>query len=125
MDWFTKLSIGAAIFLLLVIVGLTYRIQYLSNQNTILEQQNVLLDQILKDEQEKAQRAISEANERIAQYEVDKKSYETTINSKTEKIDKETKKEEVRIVYELQKDSSSENQLKLVEGMLHDFASKR
>lgn len=125
MDWFTKLSIGAAIFLLLVIVGLTYRIQYLSNQNTILEQQNVLLDQILKDEQEKAQRAISEANERIAQYEIDKKSYEATINHKTEKIDKETKKEEVRIIYELQKDSSSENQLKLVEGMLHDFASKR
>lgn len=125
MDWLTKLSIGAVIFLLLVIVGLTYRIQYLSNQNTILEQQNVLLDQILKDEQEKAQRAISEANERIAQYEIDKKSYEAKISHKTENIDKETKKEEVRIVYELQKDSSSENQLKLVEGMLHDFASKR
>lgn len=109
----------------IVIAFLAWSLESEKAQNHVLRQENILLDQILKDEQTKAQKAISEANDRIQQYELNKTKYEAKINSKVEVIENETKAEEVRIVTELQKDDSSENQLKLVEGILHEFSSKR
>lgn len=93
-------------------------------RNAILRQENAFLDQTLKDEQEKAQKAISEANSRIAQYELDMENYYCVVKSKVKEIDKKTVEDEVEINIKLQQDSSADNQLKLMETLLHDFSKK-
>lgn len=93
-------------------------------QNAILRQENAFLDQTLKEEQRKAQKAISEANDRIAQYELDMENYYCVVKSKVKEIDKKTVEDEVEINIKLQQDSSADNQLKLMETLLHDFSKK-
>lgn len=125
MDFFHKILTLTSFVLFIAFTCLTFAYKAEKAQNDVLRHENAFLDQTLKEEQMKAQKAISEANDRIAQYELDKTRYIANVQAIVEKIEEETRVEEEKLVIELQKDSSSDNQLKLVEVILHDFSTKR
>lgn len=125
MDFYHKFLGLCSTGLLVALLCLYFAYRAETAQNALLRQENVILDQTLKEEQTKAQKAISDANRHISQYELDKAEYKNRVSLLLRLIDEKTQTEESQILDDLQKDSSFANQLKIIEGNLHDFSNQK
>lgn len=73
-------------------------------------------------EQEKFKSTIAKQNIRIEQYELDLKQFETTVSIKEKELAETRYQLQEQVNQELAKDSSSDNQLTIVNRILYDFS---
>lgn len=73
-------------------------------------------------EQEKFKSTIAKQNNRIEQYELDLKQFETTVDIKEKELAETRYQLQEQVNQELAKDSSSDNQLTIVNRILYDFS---
>lgn len=73
-------------------------------------------------EQEKFKSTIAKQNIRIEQYELDLKQFATTVNIKEKELAETRYQLQEQVNQELAKDSSSDNQLTIVNRILYDFS---
>ena len=122
-----KIKLGIALFIL---IGSTIGyFMYLSNeldnaQTTIttLKSDIAYRDAIYTSELEKARKTISEQNDEITNFRLDKESYEKKIIEKEKELLESKIKGQMAIDEELKKDNSCENQLRIMTNILEGFS---
>jgi len=118
----SHIALAIIIVVLLSICGIQRAtISKLNTNIANLSLENDLLDQTLKDEQNKFKQTIQTLQNQLAQYTLDEQAYQCAVSCKAEAIDKKAKEEESRINKELESNSSSDNQLDIARRMLDEF----
>ena len=111
-----------AIAILFAVCGIqTVKIHSLQSSIASLSAENHLLDQTLKDEQNKFKQTVQTLQDQLSQYALDEQAYQCAVSCKAEAIDKKAKEEGERIAKELESNSSSDNQLDIARRVLNDF----
>ena len=110
---------------LLVVTGLYFyeKTSYdklLSNYSA-LEKEYKLAESIWKENEDKLTKSVEKLNEEIEKYRINTEEYQMCITGKLEELEKEHCSKEEVIQKEMEKDSSSDNIVKLVEDMLYEL----
>ena len=116
---FTGILCGA---LLLAAIGLWYqssKIDTLQEAYTSLQKEYEFAEAVWKENESKLKISVDSLNSMIEKYKIDAEQYHMCVNEKVRELSKEHEKKEEDILKELEKDSSSDNTLKLIEEMLY------
>lgn len=117
----TLLYLSVIVLLIGICAIQTVKISHLDNTIASLSAENHLLDQTLKDEQNKFKQTVQTLQDQLSQYALDEQAYQCAVSCKAEAIDKKAKEEGERIAKELESNSSSDNQLDIARRVLNDF----
>ena len=80
--------------------------------------------QLYKSEKIKTDDIINKLNSNIDKYKIDLQSYTDTIKKKEKELEEIRLNKQSMINDELSKDSSNDNQLKIINRLLHEFSNK-
>lgn len=117
----TLLYLSVIVLLIGICAIQTVKISHLDSTIASLSAENHLLDQTLKDEQNKFKQTVQTLQDQLSQYALDEQAYQCAVSCKAEAIDKKAKEEGERIAKELESNSSSDNQLDIARRVLNDF----
>lgn len=79
---------------------------------------------LYNEDREKANKAIDDQNTAIREFALNKEQYETTINIKEKELLVSKINSQNSILKELEKDPSSDNQIKILTNMLKEFSNE-
>lgn len=108
--------------LLLICLGLFYCTYRQNAQISVLRHELKVAEENYQAEISNAHRVISAQNKAISDYQADLSKAKQIVEQKQQELEQVRLEKETEIEEELKKDSSSDNQLKIVNRMLHDFA---
>ena len=125
-----KIKIYLRVILILITIAtlgyvfyLRNEVQDLSKQISNLETKGILDRRIYEYELDFAKRTIDKQSKAIEELEFDRVAYDEHINTFEKQIIADTIKEQEGIKKELEKDSSSENQLRIIQVLMEDFSA--
>lgn len=122
-----KLGIGLGLLLIILVVGgiITYqsnRIDSLKKELTTCEVNRQNEKALYDEERQKAKDAIEKQNSSINIFQLDKTSYEKTVYTRDKQNQEAGFVQREAINKELTKDSTADNQLRIITRQLKDFA---
>lgn len=89
-----------------------------------IKSQYEIQKQLYESEKIKTDNIINKLNSNIDKYKIDLQSYTNTIKKKEKELEEIKLNKQNMINNELNKDSSNDNQLKIVNRLLHEFSNK-
>ena len=124
---FSGFNLRDSIGLVLVVVAIMLWLENKKLHLTIneLEVNNVLCDQTLKEEQSRFKATVQKLENEINQYAINLKTYQNSIKTRSEVIDKKTEEVEAIINKELEVNASCENQLNIARRIIDEFSKNK
>ena len=126
-----KIKVISGIGLVLIVLGIVGVFSWQSNKIDSLNKDLIICeegrkrDKIFYDsELDKAYTVINTQNESIKQFKVDEKDYQVRIKKKDEELLAKDSTKQQNIAVELHKDSSSDNQLRMIREILKEFSDE-